>query len=75
MTTKILLILISVLFAVSLVGCTKQYEEANKQAECTIASTRRYKLVRVNDSILVCMPTSMAESSMKPIVINLKNIK
>lgn len=62
-----------------LYSCTDSYK-ANKesfieQCDRIIGESDRWKVIQVNDSVLVCIPTLNADKSLNPVVINLKNVK
>lgn len=62
-------ILAAVLCAVCLSGCNK--ERIGRGNPNVLYSGQKWDVVKVNDSIVVCLPGLNADSELSPVVVNL----
>lgn len=62
------------LAALLTVGCTNQKAQ-EKEFKGSIGGTNKYKIVQINDTVVICLPAIDADKSLQPTVINLNNVK
>lgn len=71
---RIILIVISPL----LFSCTDSYNATSKsyteQCERLIGESDKWKVVQVNDSVVVCIPKLNASNDLTPVIINLHKV-
>lgn len=72
--TSILRVLTAMMLIGAIAGCTKQSEITNEQVGRVIGYSTMYKIVQVNDTVIVCLPDVNAAHDLQPTVINLKAI-
>lgn len=60
-------------------GCTESSKSKSnsysEQCKKVIGESDKWKVVQINDSIVVCLPGLNADRSLNPVVININNVK
>lgn len=70
--------IILILRATLICGCTDSYnatsESYTEQCNRIIGESDKWRIVQVNDSVVVCIPKLNASSDLTPVVINLHKV-